>query len=77
LFSQCYFDKDKTVRLVECLKRYKRRVDSNNVAKEPLHDDYSHGADAFRYMAMATPLMKSYFEQPKYEPRPPTDWRVA
>ncbi|MBR7002839.1 MAG: PBSX family phage terminase large subunit, partial [Neisseriaceae bacterium] len=46
LFSQCYFDKDKTVRLVECLKRYKRRVDSNNVAKEPLHDDYSHGADA-------------------------------
>ena len=77
LFSQCYFDKDKTVRLVECLKRYKRRVDSNNVAREPLHDDYSHGADAFRYMAMATPLMKSYFEQPKYEPRPPTDWRVA
>lgn len=74
LFSQCYFDKDKTVRLVECLKRYKRRVDSNNVAKEPLHDDYSHGADAFRYMAMAVPLMKS--NDYKYSPAPAMDWRL-
>ena len=74
LFSQCYFDKDKTVRLVECLKRYKRRVDSNNVAREPLHDDYSHGADAFRYMAMATPLMKS--NDYKYTPAPAMDWRL-
>ena len=77
LFSQCYFDKDKTPRLIECLKRYRRRIDNNNVAREPLHDDYSHGADAFRYMAMATPLMNDSFRQPEYTPRPATDWRLA
>ena len=76
LFSQCYFDKDKTVRLVECLKRYKRRVDSNNVAREPLHDDYSHGADAFRYMAMAVPLMNNGNHKHTYTPAPAMDWRL-
>jgi phage terminase large subunit len=54
IFNRCYFDKDKTARLVECLKRYRRSVPkSTNESRTPVHDEYSHGADAFRYMALA------------------------
>jgi len=58
VFPRIYFDKDKTVRLLECLKRYRR--DINQKTQEPtapLHDQYSHGADAFRYAAMAVNRM--------------------
>jgi len=57
-FKQTYFDKDKTIRLVECLKRYKRQVNkSTNEPSTPLHDEYSHGADNFRYVHMAAEQM--------------------
>lgn len=53
VFNRCYFDKDKTKRLVECLKRYRRHVNqTTNHPGAPLHDEYSHGADAFRYLAL-------------------------
>ena len=52
-FSRIYFDKTKAVRLVECLKRYRRNINkTTNEASSPLHDEYSHGADAFRYAAV-------------------------
>lgn len=47
-------DKDKTAKLQECLKRYRRVVDQKTgEPKGPLHDEWSHGADAFRYTAIA------------------------
>lgn len=53
MFSRCYFDQDKTQRLLECLKRYRRRINQTTQQPEgPLHDEYSHGADAFRGLAM-------------------------
>jgi len=52
-FSRMYFDKDKAKRLVECLKRYRRHINqTTNEPGAPLHDEFSHGADAFRYMAL-------------------------
>lgn len=40
-------------RLIECLKRYRRNVSSKTgEAGSPLHDEYSHGADAFRYLCI-------------------------
>jgi phage terminase large subunit len=52
-FNRMYFDKNKTVRLIECLKRYRRQINkSTNEAGSPLHDEYSHGADVFRYLAL-------------------------
>jgi phage terminase large subunit len=58
IFNRCYFDKTKTVRLIECLKRYKRVVsNTTNEAGSPLHDEYSHGADAFRYLAVSLEQM--------------------
>jgi phage terminase large subunit len=52
MFPRVYFDKTKSARLVECLKRYRRRI--NQATEEPgapLHDEFSHGADCFRYIA--------------------------
>lgn len=40
-------------RLIECLKRYRRNVSNKTgEAGSPLHDEYSHGADAFRYLCI-------------------------
>lgn len=58
MFPRVYFDKDKTNRLLECLKRYQRSI--NEKTREPgapLHDEFSHGADMFRYAAMAVEQM--------------------
>ena len=52
MFSRCYFDQDKTQRLIECLKRYRRRINQVTHQPEgPMHDEYSHGADSFRGLA--------------------------
>ena len=60
LFPRCYFDKTKTSRLIECLKRYRRDINQRtNEARGPLHDEYSHGADAFRYLGQSVDLMGS------------------
>jgi phage terminase large subunit len=60
IFNRCYFDKTNTVRLIECLKRYKRVVSkATNEASAPLHDEYSHGADAFRYLAVSIEQMSN------------------
>lgn len=40
-------------RLVECLKRYRRSIPTTTgEPAHPVHDEYSHGADAFRGLAM-------------------------
>jgi phage terminase large subunit len=58
-FHKCYFDKS-VHRLLECLKNYKRSINSStNEPGAPLHDEYSHGADAFRYMATSVEQMKN------------------
>lgn len=59
-FPRCYFDKTKTGRLVECLKRYRRQINERtNEPGAPLHDEFSHGADMFRYLGQAVDLMSS------------------
>jgi len=59
-FPKCYFDKTKTGRLVECLKRYRRDVNQRTGEPgAPLHDEFSHSADAFRYLGQAVDLMSN------------------
>lgn len=58
MFPRVYLDDEKTQRLQECLKRYQRAI--NQTTREPagpLHDEHSHGADMFRYTAMAVDEM--------------------
>lgn len=53
VFPRVFFNKARTVRLVECLKRYRWNISQKTgEGVTPLHDQYSHGADAFRYMAL-------------------------
>ena len=57
-FGQMYFDKEKTARLIECIKRYRRQqIVSTGEFGQPLHDEYSHGADNLRYIAVAAERM--------------------
>jgi phage terminase large subunit len=52
-FSRMYFDKNKCDRLVNCLKRYRRSINWQTLEPgAPLHNEYSHGADSFRYLAI-------------------------
>lgn len=53
VFPRVYFNKERTGRLIECLKRYRRHVSSTTGEPgNPVHDEFSHGADAFRYLGM-------------------------
>ncbi len=56
-FPRTYFDAKKTARLLECLKRYQRALNKAGEGNAPLHDEYSHGADAFRYVGMSVEHM--------------------
>lgn len=52
MFPKIYIDK-KCERLVECLKHYRREINQRTgEAGAPRHDEYSHGADVFRYLAV-------------------------
>jgi phage terminase large subunit len=53
MFPRVWFNKERAARLVECLKRYRRHVSqATGEPGKPVHDEFSHGADAFRYLAM-------------------------
>jgi phage terminase large subunit len=76
LFPRCYFDKEKTVRLIECLKRYRRALHvQTKEPMAPLHDEYSHAADMFRYVGQAVEQM-SNDQVPDYQEAEPPDWRL-
>lgn len=54
IFGRCYFDHVKTDLLIDCLQNYKFGINAQTGSyTQPVHDNYSHGADAFRYLAMA------------------------
>lgn len=55
VFPRVYFHKDRAARLIECLKRYRWNISQKTgQGAAPLHDQYSHGADAFRYLAIVS-----------------------
>lgn len=57
-FPRVWFDREKTRRLVDCLKHYRRHIAlTTNEAGAPLHDEYSHGADCFRYLCVSAEQM--------------------
>ena len=58
IFSSAYIDAQRCAKLLDCLSRYKRQIDPRTGEPgPPLHDDASHGADVWRYINMALPLM--------------------
>ena len=63
IFANCYFDRENCADGINCLRHYRYDVDpdTKQFSKMPLHDQYSHGADAFRYIG----LMIKEPEKPK------------
>lgn len=59
-FNKVYFDKSRTERLIQCLKRYKRNIPvSTGEPASPVHDEFSHGADCFRYLSLVANQMSN------------------
>ena len=61
MLPKCWFDVDKCDKGLRALMNYRSQYDkkSGTFKKIPVHDEYSHAADAFRYLAIG---MKSYKE---------------
>ena len=74
IFSKCYFDRQNTEEGLQCLRHYRYDVDPDTkmFSAKPLHDEYSHGADAFRYIGLMINEPKKAQVQKSY--RAPVGW---
>jgi phage terminase large subunit len=53
IFNRCYFDRKNTEEGLNCLRHYRYDVDEHGTfSQKPLHNIYSHGADAWRYIGL-------------------------
>lgn len=71
VIPKCYFDEQKTYDGLEHLRAYMREWDerTQTYRNKPKHDQHSHAADAFRYMALAArPVMVKAQREPKIAP---------
>ncbi|WP_339077838.1 PBSX family phage terminase large subunit [Acetobacter sp. AC2005] len=72
LFPRVWFDEVNCADGLDCLRRYRYDVDqqTGQYSSKPLHDDASHGADAFRQLAVAIndPRPKEQKKKPKRLP---------
>jgi phage terminase large subunit len=73
IFPTCWFDREHAADGITCLRHYRYDVDpdTKQFSRSPRHDHYSHGADAFRYIAL---MIK---EPPKRKPKARTDIAVG
>ncbi len=55
VFSQFFFDEINCAEGIDCLENYTKKVNPKTMEfmETPLHNEYSHGADAMRYLAQA------------------------
>jgi phage terminase large subunit len=67
IFGSCWFDAEKCADGIQCLRNYRYDVDpdTQQFSQKPLHDWASHGADAFRYLAVALREVKQKPQTPK------------
>jgi hypothetical protein len=72
LLAKCVFDEVKCERGLDCLRQYRREWDNaaRTYRQKPLHDWTSHGADAFRELAVnLNPGLLAYEEDEDREQR--------
>ena len=71
MLPRCWFNKVKCARGIEALKGYHKEFDSSRQVfrKNPVHDSNSHGADAFRTMAVGlkTPKLNNKKQKAQYD----------
>jgi len=71
IFANCWFDRINCADGLQCLRHYRYEVDpdTKQFSRTPLHDQYSHGADAFRMLGlMIQEPKKMVVKKPVYEP---------
>ena len=69
-FHRFVFDREKTLELIECLKRYRRADSKQDIDTAPVHDEFSHGADGYGYAAQVIDEMSDDAEEgysPKFD----------
>lgn len=77
VFPRVYIDSERCSALVDSLKRYRWAVPANGTdARRPLHDAASHGADAWRYLALSAPNMSNTMYESVKRSRP-RSYKVA
>lgn len=54
-FPRFWIDEERCGRLIKCIENYRKEFDVNHgiYKSKPVHDQYSHGADALRYACIA------------------------
>lgn len=74
IFPKCYFDREDCSDGLQCLRHYRYDVDPDTkmFSKSPLHDQYSHGADAFRYIGLVVNEPRKVKKQTTYQL--PSSW---
>lgn len=79
LLPSVVFDEKKCERGLECLRQYRREWDDDRKVfrDTPLHDWASHGADAFRYLALGVGKLKQRREDKPVDMRPLSDVTFA
>jgi phage terminase large subunit len=64
-----YIDKKRGDPLVQCLRRYRRDVNSKTKEEgTPVHDRWSHGSDAYRYLSLVAEKMTNFTDKPIRSP---------
>jgi len=74
IFPKCWFDRKNTDAGLQCLRHYRYDVDpeTGQFSKNPRHDIYSHGADAFRYIGLVVNEPRKAQKKAVYLPQ--TSW---
>ena len=74
VFPKCYFDREDCSEGLQCLRHYRYDVDPDTkmFSKSPVHDHYSHGADAFRYIGLVVNEPRKVKKQTTYQL--PSSW---
>lgn len=72
IFGRCWFDREKCADGLQALRHYRYEEDEklSTYKREPLHDWASHGADAFRYLAVAIQEVNLAPKPPSSRPKP-------
>lgn len=70
-FPRCRFHKTRTHAGMECLRNYRREWDpeTRDYSPNPVHDWSSHGADAFRYLALSWHQAKPKETERAFDPQ--------
>lgn len=76
MFPRVWIDSTKCARLVECLRNYRKKYNARMGIYEavPLHDQFSHGADAFRGLAVRWRAPKVAVAKPRFESSAGFSW---